>query len=129
MADERRYDEREIFRPSENLERTVPTVIGGWAMVRAQVNFNGFTDAGPDAEWAGSDKLADTLREMAVALRIRHPHNDGLAWLPRSAPSATGSATCFTSATPRVSTRTARCASRGSAPRANSGEGEVTRWA
>lgn len=76
MADERRYDERKIFRPSENLERTVLTVIGGWEMVRAQVNFNSFTDAGPDAEWAGSDKLAKALREMAVALRIRHPHDE-----------------------------------------------------
>lgn len=52
------------------------TVVGGWEMVRAQVNFNSFTDAGPDAEWAGSDKLAKTLREMAVALRIRHPHDE-----------------------------------------------------
>ncbi|OBJ15183.1 hypothetical protein A5622_27625 [Mycobacterium sp. 1245801.1] len=51
------------------------TVIGGWEMVRAQVNFNSFTDAGPDAEWAGSDKLAKTLREMALAARIRHPHD------------------------------------------------------
>ena len=77
MADEQRpYDEREIFRPSENLERTVLKVIGGWEMVRAQVNFNSFTDAGPDAEWAGSDKLAKSLRDMAVALRIRYPHDE-----------------------------------------------------
>jgi hypothetical protein len=76
VADERRrYDVREILQPSENLERTVLTVIGGWELVRAQVNFNSFTDAGPDAEWAGSDKLAKTLREMAVSLRIRHPHD------------------------------------------------------
>lgn len=76
MAGERlRYDPREILRPSENLERTVLTVIGGWELVRAQVNFNSFTDAGPDAEWARSDKLVKTLREMAVNLRIRHPHD------------------------------------------------------
>jgi hypothetical protein len=42
-------------------------VLEGWEMVRAQVNFNSFTDAGPDAEWSGSDKLAKTLREIAVA--------------------------------------------------------------
>jgi hypothetical protein len=74
-TERRRYDEREILRPSENLERTVLTVLGGWEMVRAQVNFNSFTDAGPDAEWAGADKLAKTLREMAIAARIRHPHD------------------------------------------------------
>ena len=44
--------------------------------MRAQVNFNSFTNAGPDAEWAGSEKLAATLREMAVAARIRHPHDE-----------------------------------------------------
>lgn len=44
-------------------------------MVRAQVNFNSFTDAGPDAEWAGADTLTKALREMAVAARIRHPHD------------------------------------------------------
>lgn len=76
MATERpRYDVREILQPSESLERTVLTVIGGWELVRAQVNFNSFTDAGPDAEWAGSDRLAKTLRELAVSLRVRHPHD------------------------------------------------------
>lgn len=70
-----KYDEREILRASENLERTVLTVLGGWELVRAQVNFNSFTDAGPDAEWPGSDKLAKTLREIAVAARVRHPHD------------------------------------------------------
>ena len=78
MAGERRrYDVREILQPSENLERTVLTVIGGWELVRAQVNFNSFTDAGPDTEWAGSDKLAKTLREMAVSPRRRDEGGTG----------------------------------------------------
>lgn len=77
MPDNRRqYVEADNFQPSENLERTVLQMIGGWEQVRAQVNFNSFTDAGPDAEWAGSDKLAKTLREMAIAARIRHPHDE-----------------------------------------------------
>jgi hypothetical protein len=58
-------------------------VLEGWEMVRAQVNFNSFTDAGPDAEWSGSDKLAKTLREIAVAHRFGTHTTNGLAWLPR----------------------------------------------
>lgn len=33
------YDVRGILQPSDNLERTVLTVIGGWELERAQVNF------------------------------------------------------------------------------------------
>ena len=47
--------EREIPPTLGEPERTVLTVLGGWELVRAQVNFNSFTDAGPDAEWAGAD--------------------------------------------------------------------------
>jgi hypothetical protein len=73
---ERRFIEADTFRPSQNIERTVLQVVGGWEQVRAQVNFNSFTEAGPGAEWAGSDRLAATLRELALAARIRHPHQE-----------------------------------------------------
>ena len=72
----RSFIEADAFRPSQNIERTVLKVLGGWEQVRAWVNFSSFTEAGPDAEWAGSDKLAATLRRLALTARIRHPDDE-----------------------------------------------------
>ena len=68
--------DEDAFDPSAVVERLVLQVIGGWEQVRAQVNFNSFTDAGPDAEWAGARKLAKAMREMAIKARVRHPHDE-----------------------------------------------------
>ena len=49
-------------------------VLGGREQVKAYVNFCRFRDLGPEAEWVDGTGLPKTMRELAMAHRIRWPH-------------------------------------------------------
>ena len=121
--------DEDAFDPSAVVERLVLQVIGGWEQVRAQVNFNSFTDAGPDAEWAGARKLAKAMREMAIKARVRHPHDEWSTAVNEVNSVRRKFAHYFTSTKPRVSTPIAHCISRVWASRARRMADEVRRSA
>jgi hypothetical protein len=69
----RRLDD-DAFMPSPVIERLVLQVIGGWEQVKAEIYFHGFQAAGFDAEWSPNTDVAQAMKNVATALRVKHPH-------------------------------------------------------
>lgn len=71
----RRRMDGDAFTPSPVIERLVLQVIGGWELLKAEVNFHSFTAAGFGADW-NSENSAKAMREIAEARRVSHPHQE-----------------------------------------------------
>lgn len=84
-VDEDNQAERRAWRPNAtSMEALVLKVLGGWEMLKAEVNWAYFHSAGHDGPPAKSRELPATIRQVAITYNVRWPHDDWAATCART---------------------------------------------